>query len=482
MTLRPPLSIRIIAEDREPQFFGEVKEILDPVLRDRWNTQQYNTLPDRYTEFQMPEGELYLITSNWRSDESIAHFYGCPLPPLNPADADDPNVTWNQQDELATLRAATNMGPTNPIRYWPPVPQPPSPPTQEYLADYYDGLFDVANNYTNTLRVKFWYDPTDPNDVYINQFTVTPAVRTFNLHQGWNLISFDVFPFDPAIASVLSDVAGKYTRVLAFDCHSGTPGLSYYPDLPMLSSLQHMDPFHGYWIYMTQNATLQVEGAEISDTTPLYLCAGWNLVSYLPESPLPVSTALASIDGLYSVVLGWDNGALSYYPDLPPALNSLHQLEPGHGYWIKMTAPATLVYPDGFVVSAEGLTPNVHGTMAPPSNIWANFVALKSRWNDAPLPVGALVEAFDPDGVKCGEVVVAVEGAFLMPVYGDDPETQTDEGAVEGDVIRFTVNGEPIRTIPRDPIWPGDKARVDIVLGPSLANLPIIMKLAQPAQ
>jgi len=480
----PALDICIISEDRDPQFFGELKQILDPAGENRWNTQQFNTLPDRFTELRLRAGELYLLTSNWRSSESIAHFYGCPLPPLNPATPDDPLITWNQQIELAAYRAgdspisipAPNMGPNYAVLYWPPVPQPPAPPTNQYLADYYDGLFDPNDIWTNSLRVKFWYDPQDVEDIYVNRYTMTPAVRTINLRQGWNLISFDVFPTDPAIASVLSGIAGRYTRVLSFDCNAGTPGLSYYPDLPALSSLQHMDPYHGYWIYMNSSATLTVQGFEIPDSTPIYLCAGWNLVSYLPESPLPVDVALQSINGLYSVVLGWDNGALSYYPDLPPGLNSLHQMEPGHGYWVKLTAPATLVYPEGFTMAASELEPNVLSTMVPPSNIWANFVALNSRFHGDPLPVGAVVRAFDPDGVLCGETVVAVEGGFVMAVYGDDPQTPEDEGAKVGDIIRFTVNDEPVITMPKDPVWPGNMERVDIVIGPLRSLLPIKVK------
>jgi len=91
------------------------------------------------------------------------------------------------------------------------------------------------------------------------------------------------------------------------------------------------------------------------------------------------------------------------------------------------------------------------------------------------LPVGALVQAFDPDGVKVGEVVVPIEGGFMMAVYGDDPTTPTDEGAKAGDVIRFTVNGQPVLTMPRDPIWQ-EKARVDIMLEPLRSFLPIKLK------
>jgi len=485
----PPLTIRITAEAREPQFFGEIKQLWWE--DEYWFTTQFNTLPDAYTEFQLPPGELYLLTSNWRSDESLAHFYGCPVPPLDPTTPDNPSVTWNQQDEIAALRSDTPLAipytnmPNFVGSFWPPVPQPPAFPTQEFLAPYYDGLFDLDNSWENSLRVKFWYNPQDPDDIYINRFTLSPSVRTFNLHQGWNLISFDVFPFNPAIASVLSGINGMYDRVLAFDCNAGTPGLSYYPSLPALSSLQHMDPYHGYWIHMTMNGTLTVRGMEIPDTTPLYLCEGWNLVSYLPDSPLPVTQALANIDGLYSVVLGWDNGALSYYPDLPPALNSLHQLEPGRGYWIKMTKAATLGYPDGFVTVAE-MRPNDTPSQAPiGSRLWADFYASAAWFNGSLIPKGSTIRAYDPDGVLCGEKVMPLDGPdgqFLISVYGDDPETPTDEGARPGDVIRLTVTidgvayEESVFTWPKDLVWVGDRApRTDFTI-PFRSLKPVTIK------
>ena len=80
---------------------------------------------------------------------------------------------------------------------------------------------------------------------------------------------------------------------------------------------------------------------------PIELCVGYNLVGYFPDSPLPVADALASIDGLYSSVLGFDpdEGAQSFYPDLPAPLNSLQEMEPGRGYWIRMDQAGTLTYP-----------------------------------------------------------------------------------------------------------------------------------------
>ena len=169
---------------------------------------------------------------------------------------------------------------------------------------------------------------------------------TLYLRAGWNLISFPVEPHNPAVLNVLSGLIGRFTRVLSLDCSRGA--LSFYPGIPpYMNSLTEMDGRHGYWIEMTQDMHLVVPGVQLPASAPIQLCAGYNLVSYLPDHPLPVEQALQSIAGRYTAVLGFDpeRGALSYYPDLPPGMNSLTQMEPGRGYWIRMTSPAVLIYP-----------------------------------------------------------------------------------------------------------------------------------------
>jgi len=90
----------------------------------------------------------------------------------------------------------------------------------------------------------------------------------------------------------------------------------------------------------------KISAHSLTLTQPLQV--GWNLISF---SVAPISGAapitrvaevLSSIDGLYDAVLGYDQGAQSYYPDLPPEFNDLQELDPTHGYWIKMNQAATL--------------------------------------------------------------------------------------------------------------------------------------------
>ncbi len=168
------------------------------------------------------------------------------------------------------------------------------------------------------------------------------ATRQIPLRTGWNLISFNVLPSNNDVVTVLAAIAGLYTVVLSYD----DGGLSYYPQLPStMNSLRTLDPFHGYWIRMNAPAMLSISGAPVSVSTPISLRAGWNLVSYLPDGPTPVTTALANIAGQYTAVTGYAGEALYYYPSLPPEMSNLRMMDVNMGYWIRMSTNGTLAYP-----------------------------------------------------------------------------------------------------------------------------------------
>ncbi|MFH1649972.1 MAG: hypothetical protein ABIA93_05465 [Candidatus Woesearchaeota archaeon] len=58
--------------------------------------------------------------------------------------------------------------------------------------------------------------------------------------------------------------------------------------------------------------------------------------------------------------------------------------------------------------------------------------------------IGAVIRAYDSDNVLCGMFTIVNVGYYgLLSCTGDDITTATDEGAREGNVIRFTYNGNP---------------------------------------
>ncbi|MFH2050471.1 MAG: S8 family serine peptidase [bacterium] len=258
---------------------------------------------------------------------------------------------------------------------------------------------------------------------------------------GWNLISWDVDTPNDSVEILLSDIIENVDIVLGFE----GSGLTYDPDFPQFSNLQLADHLHGYWIKTNAVDTLTVTGIVVPDNTPIEIEAGWNLVSYLPDYPDSVAHALASIWDYVVVVMGFDEGGLTYHPDWPQFSN-LKILYPGFGYWIKMTVPGTLVYPDTQVASDGFLAKSTDyissGSKIVPTNEWISVFGDGIVLDGEPLKVGTTVKAKDPNGVICGEYVVRTNGCFgFMPVYRDDPATNEDEGAEPGDYINFYIDG-----------------------------------------
>lgn len=167
------------------------------------------------------------------------------------------------------------------------------------------------------------------------------------LSPGWNLVSFSNLAGTVPVAQAFESIAGVYTHVYAYDpLASGDPWLHYAPGgNPADNTLAFVDGAHGYWVYVTAACTLRFTSASAPSSTfsiPLY--AGWNLVAFPRMAPKSVGDALASISGQVLLVFAADpagpNGWLRYGPAAPTWANNLTTLQPGAGYWIKVSANA----------------------------------------------------------------------------------------------------------------------------------------------
>lgn len=98
--------------------------------------------------------------------------------------------------------------------------------------------------------------------------------------------------------------------------------------------------------------------------------------------------------------------------------------------------------------------PHVMGSLTP-TNTWVNFYGVSCSISDEPLPAGTVLTARDEQGVVCGEFLVTSDGRYgLMPVYGDDPATEADEGAEPGDSIDLYVDSIRLTLAgPDRPVW-----------------------------
>jgi hypothetical protein len=257
----------------------------------------------------------------------------------------------------------------------------------------------------------------------------------------WSLISYNVSVGDQSVENVLSSIDGMYDLVISSTCEDGAVTFDITRP-PQLNDLEVMDNDHGYWVYAPGAETLVITGTPVPPNTPLELCMGWNVISYLPNMEDDIFHAWSTIDSELEYAIGYDCefGAQTFDPQRPVHLNDLTCLRPGSGYWVKLYSAATLTYPAA-EYGCEDLSPlpkpvNLTSVVEPTpwvSDFWSN--------GNAHGPAeGAVLTVHDEDGVVCGQTVVLDGGMFLIHVYGDDPNTNRDEGADLQSILTFTVD------------------------------------------
>ncbi|PKN73609.1 MAG: hypothetical protein CVU50_02520 [Candidatus Cloacimonetes bacterium HGW-Cloacimonetes-3] len=158
------------------------------------------------------------------------------------------------------------------------------------------------------------------------------VTQSIALTSGWNLVSLNVSPANHSIASLFATMSGNVQQI------KGTDGV-YIPNNPY-STLTSLTDGKAYNILLTSAANWSVTGTPIAASTPIALLDGWNMVAYLPQSAMPVTTAIQSIATWLLQVKGTDG---IYIPDNP--YSTLATMSPNKGYWVKINGAHNLVYP-----------------------------------------------------------------------------------------------------------------------------------------
>ena len=180
-------------------------------------------------------------------------------------------------------------------------------------------------------------------------------------------------------------------------------------------------------------------------TSPIDLSAGWNIISYLPQSAESVTVALASIDPTPTseIVIVKNNAGKIYWPDYNS--NSIDSMWPGQGYQICMKQVAELTYPAG---AAKRMMRTARKTIQLP--LAKHYALSKNTGNNAsilatdvlednvPVADGSEVGAYDGQGNLVGSGVV-MKGITAFSVWGKDPQTKVKDGLKEGEAISLKL-------------------------------------------
>ncbi|MBP7962219.1 MAG: VCBS repeat-containing protein, partial [Caldilineaceae bacterium] len=169
--------------------------------------------------------------------------------------------------------------------------------------------------------------------------------------------------------------------------------------------------------------------------------AGWNLFAYPVQGSRPITEALASIEGSYSLVYGYDPSqpVLNQWPfhttdpSVPLEIQSLKQMQFGRGYWIHVSQPITL-----YLRGAGGGGRGALSVPLPPATFFGRVTGLDG-WP------GMIVDA-RMNGILCGRgTTLAIREERFYVV-------QSVAGCGEGgSAITLSINGIPAQsTLPWD--------------------------------
>lgn len=209
--------------------------------------------------------------------------------------------------------------------------------TDPAVGDFY--RYISPGTYTLTIAVA-GYDDKVISGVVVNANNKTtlditmgeiPHSQSISLQPGWNLLSFNI----DLGANDFSSLFGSNLQQIKNSTQTYSPLVpGYFNTLPSIQTAE------GYWVNNTSSANLNVQGALLSTAAnEQALQTGWNLVSYLPDTAMQVSTALAGIIAQVQEVKSMNS---SWNPSTG---GTLSQMEPGKAYWVKVSSPCNLIYP-----------------------------------------------------------------------------------------------------------------------------------------
>ncbi|MBN1856803.1 MAG: hypothetical protein JW846_07620 [Dehalococcoidia bacterium] len=157
-------------------------------------------------------------------------------------------------------------------------------------------------------------------DIGAFEFNTGTESVYIDVEAGWNMVSVPLCPADPSPHEVFEDSEAVYTW---------DPSTKSYvvPD--------EIEPWRGYWVAMSSEATIEVTGTTVTHWTQPNICTGWNMIGSIHGQPCgfddPVDDPPGSLEGF---AYWWDPETKSYV--------YCKEIEPCRGYWAAATCDCTL--------------------------------------------------------------------------------------------------------------------------------------------
>jgi len=256
---------------------------------------------------------------------------------------------------------------------------------------------------------------------FVNQSEVGTVNNPFEFHcglvelcvsfgVGYTWFSVNVNPGSMSLNSLFSNIAPcENDRII------GQQSFATYYGTQWVGSLSSIDPTAMYKMKLCSQQTWCKQGLPVN-ITPMTIASGYPWIGYLPQSDLPINTALA---GIVPAPVSNDrfNGQSSFATFTGTQwVGSLATLQKGKGYIIHLANPSILTYPTGL--------DNPGTTIENPA------IAIASPTGDNPKAnarynMQLIASIILPDGstsVNAGDVVLAYVGNECRGMANPVPE------------------------------------------------------------
>ncbi len=237
----------------------------------------------------------------------------------------------------------------------------------------------------------------------------------------WSMISSYLLPANTKIDTIMKDVT-------SLELMKDELGDLYYPEQE-INTINNWEVTDGYQIYVNEKDTLDIEGTLVNAASyPIEMQASkWYIISYLYNSPIPITTALSRIDS--SIVLVKNDDGEIWYPAY--GINQIGTMRPTEGYKIVLNENNTLVYNSG------GLLPKIIRN----DDILAEKYEVEYRQTGTNCNLILTLTDFDyKDEVAvkntAGLVVgsgINKNGKIAITIWGDNPNTALIDGMKSGE-------------------------------------------------
>jgi Concanavalin A-like lectin/glucanases superfamily/Secretion system C-terminal sorting domain len=174
-------------------------------------------------------------------------------------------------------------------------------------------------------------------------------LRKIYIKKGWNWISFNLDPLDPAINGTLESLSDPVGATI-----KGQSSFSQYSTNLNIwaGSLTDLGPGKMYQYYSQVKDSISLIGTHI-DSLPIPISQGWNWIGYMPTYKLPVNTALSTLQPSQGDIIKGQLTFAVYDTNLGWVGNLTFMNEP-NGYLLKSTTTDTLIYPNLQTKNVQG--------------------------------------------------------------------------------------------------------------------------------